>query len=199
MLHAANKLFAEHGYHGTKTRQIAERAEVGESVVFRHFGTKADLFEATIIVPFMDFVNDWARAWDRKPATSTDALTIVRSFVRGFYEVAAEHRGLLLTLLAAQVQGGETELARVAENFSRHFADGLFVMRRVLLDQGAAREYQNIDPPLTVAVASGAVLSVVLMDTWLFPADVRRPSKARLLEELALMLLYGISGRPSPS
>lgn len=196
VLHAANELFTEQGYHGTKTRQIAERADVAESVVFRHFSSKADLFEATIIAPFMSFVNAWARAWDRNPTKSTDQMTIARSFVRGFYEVAEQHRGLLLTLLAAQVQGGETELARVAETFSEHFADGLFVMRRVLLKQGSARDYQHFDPPVTVAVASGAILSVVLMDTWLFPANERRPSRARQIDELTHMLVFGISARP---
>lgn len=195
VLEAANDLFTRQGYHGTKTRQIAERAGVGESVVFRHFGSKADLFEATIIVPFMQFVNDWARAWDRKPPSSTDAVTIARSFVSGFYRVAEDHRELLRTLMAAQVQGGETELARVAETFSRHFADGLFVMRRVLLEQGSARDYLHLDPPVTVAVASGAVLSLVLMDSWLFAPDERRPSRTRQLEELTQLLVFGISGR----
>jgi len=196
ILNAAHDLFTTQGYHGTKTRQIADRAGVGESVVFGHFGSKAKLFEATILTPFLKFVTDWARSWDRRPPASTDPIVITRSFVTGFFTVAEDHRELLRTLLAAQLQGGDSALASVAAKFGEHFADGLFVMRRVLLDQGAARSYEHLDPPVTVAVASGAVMSLVLMDEWLFPPHERKPSRARQIDELTQMLMFGISTRP---
>jgi len=199
ILDAADRLFSERGYHGTKTREIAEAAGVGESVVFRNYGSKAELFEAAILAPFTDFVNDWATSWDRKPPASSDPEAITRSFVKGFYSFASEHRELLMTLTAAQIRGGDPALAQVAARVSERFADGLGVMRRVLLSQGAARDYERLDPPVTVAVAVGSVLSVVLLDDWLFASYERRPSKARQIEELTQMLLHGVSGRTGGS
>lgn len=195
ILEAAHRLFTENGYHGTKTREIAEAAEVGESVVFRNYGSKAELFQAAILMPFTDFVTQWATSWDRKPPASSEPEEITRSFVKGFYGFAAEHRELLLTLTAAQVRGGDPALAQVAADMSERFADGLGVMRRVLLSQGTARDYENLDPPVTVAVAVGSVLSVLLLADWLFPTYEKRPSKARQIEELTQMLLHGVSGR----
>jgi len=44
----AKELFARHGFDGTTTRQIAERAKVNEAIIFRHFPTKQDLYWAII-------------------------------------------------------------------------------------------------------------------------------------------------------
>jgi AcrR family transcriptional regulator len=41
-------LFAQQGFEGTTTRQIAERARVNEAIIFRHFPTKEDLYWAII-------------------------------------------------------------------------------------------------------------------------------------------------------
>ena len=196
ILWTARQLFNAHGYHGTTTRQIAEQAEVGESVVFRHFGSKAELFETSILTPFIEFVTEWARTWNRRPPAATDPVAITRSFVRGFFTFAEDHRELLQTLLAAQVQGGDPALAATAARFSEHFADGLLLLRGVLLEQSAARRYEHLDAPVTVAIASGAVLSLVLMDSWLFAPGARRPGRDRQIEELTRMLMFGISGRP---
>ncbi|MFB3813796.1 MAG: TetR/AcrR family transcriptional regulator [Terriglobales bacterium] len=48
ILETATALFARQGYEGTTTRQIAERAQVNEAIIFRHFPTKEDLYWAVI-------------------------------------------------------------------------------------------------------------------------------------------------------
>jgi AcrR family transcriptional regulator len=195
VLKAAHRLFAEQGYHGTTTRQIAEEAGVGEPVLFRNFGSKAGLFEEAILKPFTQFLTDWVTVWDREPPATTDAEKIVRSFASGFYDVVEEHRELMRTLIAARVQGADEELDRISAAVSDKLADGLRVMRRALLDQGEPRNYTQLDPPLTVAVTAGAVMSMVLLDDWLFPSHERRPSKKRQIEELTQLFLHGIAHR----
>ena len=46
---AALTLFAERGYGGTSTRDITTRAGVAEPLLFRHFGSKSNLFEQAVI------------------------------------------------------------------------------------------------------------------------------------------------------
>ena len=46
ILQAAVPLFAEKGFHGVKTREIAHAAGVSEALVFQHFASKEALFEA---------------------------------------------------------------------------------------------------------------------------------------------------------
>ena len=48
ILEAAIKLFAEKGFNGTTTKEIAETADVNEALIFRHFSTKRELYGAII-------------------------------------------------------------------------------------------------------------------------------------------------------
>lgn len=45
IIKAALKLFAEHGFSGTATRAIAKAANVNETLIFHHFGNKAELWK----------------------------------------------------------------------------------------------------------------------------------------------------------
>ena len=53
ILAAALEVFSEQGFHGTRTRELAERAGVSEALVFRHFPTKDAIIRA--IFDLIDF------------------------------------------------------------------------------------------------------------------------------------------------
>jgi len=48
ILVAAMDLFSEHGFHGSRTRDLARRAGVSEALLFRHFATKEALIRAIL-------------------------------------------------------------------------------------------------------------------------------------------------------
>jgi AcrR family transcriptional regulator len=48
ILAAARELYAEKGTRGTTTREVADRADVNEATLFRHFGTKSQLLIAML-------------------------------------------------------------------------------------------------------------------------------------------------------
>jgi AcrR family transcriptional regulator len=194
ILKTAHHLFTTQSYHSTTTRQIADEAGVGESVIFRHFGSKAGLFETTILAPFNEFVDGWAATWDAKTTAATDPRQVAEAFVKGFYNLADEHKELLRTLIAAR-NGGDAGLAEVATRVGGKLASSLGIVRSVLLAHGAARHFRKLDAPVTVAVSVGSVLSLVLIDDWLFSPDQRRPGKARQIEEATQMLLFGVMGQ----
>lgn len=60
IMKVALKLFSEQGYYPTTTKQIAEEAGVNELTIFRHFGSKSNLFQVTtehyIIDSRVDFI-----------------------------------------------------------------------------------------------------------------------------------------------
>jgi AcrR family transcriptional regulator len=47
-LETATELFADKGFRGTTTREIAELARVNEAIIFRHFQSKEELYWAVI-------------------------------------------------------------------------------------------------------------------------------------------------------
>ncbi|MCB2047022.1 MAG: helix-turn-helix transcriptional regulator [Novosphingobium sp.] len=50
---SALQLFAERGYAGATTQEIARNADVSETLLFRHFGGKAKLYDAVVSAPFL--------------------------------------------------------------------------------------------------------------------------------------------------
>jgi len=48
IVNVAADLFSKHGFSGTTTKEIAERAGVSEAIIFRHFATKRELYSAII-------------------------------------------------------------------------------------------------------------------------------------------------------
>lgn len=48
LLGAALRVFSRKGFQGTRTREIAAEAGINEALVFRHFPTKEDLYEAIL-------------------------------------------------------------------------------------------------------------------------------------------------------
>jgi AcrR family transcriptional regulator len=46
IIRAVRKVFAEKGFHGTTTRELAEAAGVSEALLFKHFPTKESLYSA---------------------------------------------------------------------------------------------------------------------------------------------------------
>ena len=48
ILDAAEKLFSQKGFKGTTTKDLAAKAGVHEAVLFRHFSSKHDLYDATL-------------------------------------------------------------------------------------------------------------------------------------------------------
>jgi AcrR family transcriptional regulator len=48
ILSAASAIFAQHGFDGARTQQIAQAAGVSEALVFRHFSSKEALYRAVL-------------------------------------------------------------------------------------------------------------------------------------------------------
>jgi AcrR family transcriptional regulator len=78
LLESARALFAERGYAGTSTREIARAASVTEPMIFRHFGSKAKLFEEAVLAPFNTFVSDYIAPMCRRMNSTVGSTTSCR-------------------------------------------------------------------------------------------------------------------------
>ena len=70
IMKVALSLFSEKGYYSTTTKEIARAADVNELTLFRHFGSKANLFQLTtehyVIDAKIDHILDGVEALDFK-------------------------------------------------------------------------------------------------------------------------------------
>src|SRR6266705_6761280 len=62
LLDAALVEFAERGYEGTSTEDIARRAGISQPYLFRLFGTKKELFKASVARCFRETLELFQRA-----------------------------------------------------------------------------------------------------------------------------------------
>src|SRR6266508_901708 len=58
---AARDIFAVRGLAGARTREIAKAANVTETVLYRHFSSKEEVFEAAVLEPVERLANDLMR------------------------------------------------------------------------------------------------------------------------------------------
>jgi AcrR family transcriptional regulator len=55
---AAREVFLEEGFSGARTRAIAERAEITEAVLYRHFASKEEIFASAVLAPLDELLDE---------------------------------------------------------------------------------------------------------------------------------------------
>ncbi|WP_375487385.1 TetR/AcrR family transcriptional regulator [uncultured Mycobacterium sp.] len=188
LIAAGRDVFAERGYAGASTKEIARRAEVGEVLLFRHFGNKAGLFDEAVLDPFAKFVDEWVHYWARRGLHGESIEELATDYVELLYGFFEDNRQLVTALLSARAHH-EATADRLEELFSRLEATAR---------EGSAEYGLPVrDPVLTVRLTFGMVLSAVVHAELLFAAGDSL-SRERIVHEVACFLLHGIAHLPEP-
>ncbi len=114
VLRAAMAEFAKGGYAGTSTDAIAVRAEISQPYLFRLFGTKRELFIATMGLMHARIEETFRRAADGH--SGIEAMAAMGDAYREFLG----ERDLLLVQLHAYAASEDEEIRRAAREGFRH-------------------------------------------------------------------------------
>ena len=195
ILESARELFATKGYAGTSTREIAEHAGVYEKMIYRRFGSKAELFEAAVLEPFNAVVSSYLDAWAAQAAAGDGSLEdLADAFAPPLYRAMRESRTLVLALMAAEEfhaeDFGERTLATEIRRYMTRMVPPaeIEVMRRSL---------QDVDVAPMVLISFGLIIGTALLEPALTGNVDDGAKNERLIAELTKFLLYGIAGRPA--
>lgn len=132
LLAAAEEVFGEAGANAA-TEEIARRAGVGVGTLFRHFPTKQDLIEATLL-RHLGLLIDEARRLAESNSPDVALSTMIRTMVSG-----APAKVTLFGLLSSE--GGTTAASRASGELRAAVADLLARAQQV----GAARPDAGVD------------------------------------------------------
>jgi AcrR family transcriptional regulator len=100
ILAAAIRCFAERGYEGTSTREIAREAGAKPPLLFYHFGSKGDLYLAAVLYQ----LERLSEALTTALAGVDDDLERLRTFVQVYYDHFTVHEpGLSVCLRELRV------------------------------------------------------------------------------------------------
>jgi len=85
IIRAATRLFAEQGYDGTTTLQIANEADITEPLIYYHFKGKDDLFSYILETSFKKYFSG-LEALEKDPGTQFQRIVALLDFHFRFVE-----------------------------------------------------------------------------------------------------------------
>jgi AcrR family transcriptional regulator len=170
-------------------RDVAQRANVSEALLYRYFASKAALFEESVTDPYRRFVKEFLDGWESLDQRLSNEEMVGR-FVSGLYDFVIEHRDLLFALVAANRFGdGEIDETGVLSREVQRLAE--FTAREAK-DRGLA----HVDLEMAVSCTIAMVFAMSLLDDLLFAKGRRHPSKKRLVEQMSLYAAAGVQQAP---
>jgi len=196
ILLVAMRLFSQHGFRGTTTKEIAQAAGVSEAMVFRHFANKEELYSAIIdhkacadnFQPPCDIVPDAVARKDDRAVFTGLALAMMRHH---------EHDTEFLRLLTHSALEGH-ELAHMF--WDRNVRGMYDFLGSYISDRQREGAMRNVDPAIVVRGFLGMVihhsLNNLLWDTRRLLLDI--PNE-RAAAEFTEILLRGIAANPESS
>jgi AcrR family transcriptional regulator len=157
ILDVATGLFAQQGFNGTTTRQIAQHSGVTEALIFRHFPTKDDLYWA-VIESKIRATGPAERIRQQLSAGGTDLEVLARIAAEILERRSKDHTLSRLLLYSA------LENHRLSHRFFRIYVAECYevvadyVRRRVALGQ-----FRPVDPLL----AARGFLGMIIYHSWI--------------------------------
>jgi AcrR family transcriptional regulator len=185
IIESAAKLFSQHGFRGTTTREIARAVGVSEATLFKHFATKEDLYCAII---------------EAKTQTQ-QVLGVVAPLVEARDDTAFLRR--LATEMIARTQSDPTLMRLMFFSaLEGHALAELFFRRRVvaiddflgryIADRVATGAFRPVDPLQTAWNFIGMVTFHVLLHELFGQKPPPHLTRERAVEEMVNTFLQGV-------
>lgn len=193
LLKASHELFTERGYRATTTKEIAARAGVAEPTLFRHFGSKVDLFDAAILAPLKTYIARWSQTWVDVSANATLA-EMASELTEGLYTVIRRDREIFIELMAAR-SDPHHDLHQAAVEIGAQLRQGLRAVHDAAFAVADRYRLAGDDMPATIGAVASMIIGAALFDDWAYPANKRVPGRNRMIREISTLIIDGTTHR----
>ena len=153
IIEAAIDLFANKGFKGTTTREIACAAGISEAIIFRHFATKEDLYDAIIA----HTLEKRFRVWEQEEGLlqpPSDLETALRTFARAYIRRNRQDPAFIRLMLYSALEDHKFR-ERFLEAYRSPYLMAVLRMLEEGIRQGA---YRQTNPGLTLRAFFWALL-----------------------------------------
>jgi AcrR family transcriptional regulator len=138
ILLAAERVFAERGFKGTTTREVAERAGIANSLIFYYFKNKTALYEAV----FQNFFEQLEELMQQNLDLDLDRLGKLKNFLFTFIDFASGHRNMMRILLREIIDNG-----RILQKVAQDYFKPLYKIGADFLREGQEEDlFKEVDP-----------------------------------------------------
>jgi AcrR family transcriptional regulator len=183
ILDAARQCFADGGFTGTSTRQIATRADVVENLIYKQFGSKRGLFDEAVVEPFRRAVTAFIDDWEPRSVGEHSGEDMARDYIEKLYDLLESHAELLVALM--RDQRDEKPLLPLLQE-----------LERVAAYETGLQGYTGVDIVVSTRLHFAVVAFNAAFGESLYP-DARRPTRERVIDEMTAFLVHGTAHRPA--
>lgn len=186
LLEAATELFSRQGYAQTSTWEIAERANVSETLMFRYFGSKAGLFREALVLPFVDYIEDFNERWQSGAMDQLTDEEFALQLNGDLFDLFRTHRGLVVLLWVGDAHN-DRELADAG-------LPEIDKALKTLVKLGSAETIRRQGADVARHDVSTRVLLAMIAGMAVFGEGFygkRPPSKKAIVEEITNTVLHG--------
>jgi AcrR family transcriptional regulator len=186
---AAGAVFAERGFAGARTREIAQRAGLTEKTLFRHFPSKVELFHAAVFEPFRKVAEAFLAEFERRAQLNLDGETLAYDYVSSLYRFLRDNRANILTLLAAYAHDPEVFGVRRPGSLGQMLDELMAAVEQGVAERGRSA----VRPRSVVRLTFGMVLSAAVTNPLLLGED--EDDEPELIGELVEYVIAGVLHR----
>lgn len=185
IIEAARRVFIRSGLAGARTRELAAEAGINEALLYRHFSSKQELYEAAVAAPLEAAVAALVELSGEPPpqfdASGEEMHERTVTFFRELLGVMEEVSPLMGVMLFG-------DSATATSYYRERIDPSLDRVRDVVVANLSSWNHRDFDPRFVVDIGFGAAwfaaMSAQLTDR---PLD-----RDALAEQITSMLLYGL-------
>lgn len=174
LVDAAIQEFSCNGYAGTRTAAIAKRAGVVEPLLFKYFGSKANLFDRAIFQTLDRFYANFVANHPFDTASRTEWAEQSREYIGAQQDFLKKNSRMFMSLVLH-------EAFDTAEVKGIGGLSGLqeFLTKMAAFAATRRANKTDTDPNLIARISFALLLACVLFHDWLFPEDLATEKRIR--------------------
>ena len=194
ILAAALEVFAERGFDGARTREIAERADANLGLIKYYFNDKERLWKTAVTRAFAELQADFAA--DVEPSGGDDTLAWLDRSVRRFVRFVAR-RPEFMRLMNDEAKRDSPRMRWLADRFVRPMSQAISAHVERARAEGLVAPISPVSLRYIVLGAAGLIFSQAPECRYLTGVDPTDPAFAERHAAAVIQLLVG-SGTRSP-
>jgi AcrR family transcriptional regulator len=195
LLSAAATVFARRGYGGASTKEIADLAGTTQASIYRHYGSKADLFVAAVADPFIELIEDYTAAFTEQSRHSPDPYRLTETHIASLYDHLYAKRTAVLALICAN---GDPDAEQPVRTVVNRLNEMFEVFQTVSLDVWEhGGSYQIEHAKLWHRLVAGMIVSATALEPLFLPDGWYKPSRNEVITVMTSMITSGIFDRGS--
>jgi AcrR family transcriptional regulator len=190
ILAAAQQVFTERGYASASTREIAERANAAEPLIFRHFGKKAKLFAAAVFDPIERTLDGHLDELRKMYNTPRSPIENIRSYVEVILGTIRRNKRLFIAYLNAITFHAEDFAQSEGSHAPPSFQDRLVYLERTSSEVEGKSTLVILDRHFEIRLILLFLCSVGLFDDLFF--DALEQDDERVIRSVVKLLTMGV-------